>query len=145
MPETGVDAFDTTLQKTHIWLQELRDELGEEDRQAAYSALRAVLHALRDRLTVEEAADLGAQLPMLIAGMYYQGWKPSGKPVHERHLGEFLDRIDGELRNRSMVVDAEEAARAVFRVLSKHVTEGEIADVVGILPGEVKELWPQAA
>jgi uncharacterized protein (DUF2267 family) len=31
-----------------------------------------VLHALRDRLTVEEASDLAAQLPMLIRGLYYE-------------------------------------------------------------------------
>ncbi|HEY5940705.1 MAG TPA: non-homologous end-joining DNA ligase [Gemmatimonadales bacterium] len=33
---------------------------------------------LRDRLTVEETAHPGAQLPMLIRGSYYAGWEPSG-------------------------------------------------------------------
>lgn len=44
------------------------EELDWQDRHAAYLALRATLHALRDRLTVEEVAELGAQLPMLIRG-----------------------------------------------------------------------------
>ena len=37
------------------------------DRHEAYLALRATLHALRDRLTIEETAQLAAQLPMLIS------------------------------------------------------------------------------
>ncbi len=61
MSTTGLDVFDKTLQTTNIWL----DEIGEcdgigPDRQRCYHALRAVLFALRDRLTVEEAAHLAA-------------------------------------------------------------------------------------
>ncbi|MEX2431598.1 MAG: DUF2267 domain-containing protein [Dehalococcoidia bacterium] len=145
MPDSSIDALDTTFQKTNIWLQDLMQEMGVEDRQHAYSALSAVLHALRDNLTVDETAQLGAQLPMLITGMYYQGWKPAGKPVRERMLDEFLQRVDAELRNRSVVIDAHNATESVFRVLSKRVTEGEIDDVVGILPSELKQLWPEAA
>jgi hypothetical protein len=58
--------------------------------------LRATLHALRDRLTVEEVAQLGAQLPMLIRGFYYEGWDPTGKPLRERHEEQFLVRISRE-------------------------------------------------
>ena len=64
MASSGLAVFDTTLQKTNAWLKEVMDELGSSDRHQAYLALRAVLHALRDRLTVEEVAQLGAQLPM---------------------------------------------------------------------------------
>src|SRR5207248_2021300 len=56
-----LSAFDTTLQTTHIWLNELTDLTGWRDnRHRAYLALRAVLHALRDRLSVDDAAALGA-------------------------------------------------------------------------------------
>ena len=46
---TGLEVFDRTLQATHVWLDEIMDELGP-DRQHALHVLRAVLHALRDRL-----------------------------------------------------------------------------------------------
>jgi uncharacterized protein (DUF2267 family) len=59
MSATGLDAFDKTLQTTNIWLQEIMEELGP-DGQRAYKVLRGVLHALRDRLTIDEAAHLGA-------------------------------------------------------------------------------------
>jgi uncharacterized protein (DUF2267 family) len=70
MSSAGVEVFDSTLQKTSQWLNDLMMDMGWQDRQMAYSTLRAVLHTLRDRLTADEAVDLGAQLPMLIRGFY---------------------------------------------------------------------------
>jgi uncharacterized protein (DUF2267 family) len=106
-----------------------------------YSALRITLHALRDRLTVEEVAHLGAQLPMLVRGFYYEGWDPTGKPEKVRHKEQFLARIEQEFKNDDSV-DPEVVARAVFFVLSHRVTQGEIEDVKHILPEELRSLWP---
>ena len=100
MSATGLEVFDQTLQKTNIWLKEIMEHLGP-DRQRAYHALRAVLHTLRDRLTVEEAAHLSAQLPLLIRGIYFEGWHPAHKPTKERTREEFLEQVEARLRGSS--------------------------------------------
>ena len=84
MSATGIRAFDSTIQTTNVWLNDLVDRLGWQDKQRAYHALTAGLHALRDRLPVNEAVALGAQLPMLVRGFYYEGWHPHDKPTKER-------------------------------------------------------------
>jgi uncharacterized protein (DUF2267 family) len=141
MSATGLEVFDTTVQKTNAWLHDLMHELGWHDRHTAYRALRATLHALRDRLTVEELAQFGAQLPMLIRGFYYEGWDPSGKPLRERHREQFLARIQQEYRGDESI-EPERVACAVFAVLARRVTDGEIEDVKHILPAEIRDLWP---
>jgi len=93
MSMTGLEVFDTTVQKTNLWLKDIMQALGWADRHKAYVALRTILHALRDRLTLEEAVQFGAQLPMLIRGLYYEGWTPTSKPDKVRHKAEFLAPI----------------------------------------------------
>ena len=137
---TGLDVFDTTVHKTHAWLHDIMQELGWEDRHKAYLALRTTLHALRDRLSVEDTAQLGAQLPMLIRGLYYEGWNPTGKPEKVRHKTAFLAPIRDHFRD-DWQVDPEEVARAVLKVLTQHVSEGEIADIKHCLPAELRALW----
>ena len=139
MSVTGLDVFDRTIHKTNIWLKDLMEILGV-DRHDAYTCLRATLHALRDRLTIEETAQFAAQLPMLIRGFYFEGWDPTGKPVKERQRDEFLARIERELERYEG--DPEAVARAVFLVLANRISEGEIEDIEHVLPAEVRGLWP---
>jgi uncharacterized protein (DUF2267 family) len=140
MITAGLDVFDRTLHKTYEWLADLMRLLRVDDRRMAYRALRATLHALRDRLTVEEVAQLGAQLPMLVRGFYYEGWDPTAKPLTLRHKDEFLGRVASRLTNDD--VEPETAARGVFALLAERVTQGEIEDVKHILPSELRALWP---
>jgi uncharacterized protein (DUF2267 family) len=141
MTETGLAAFDSTIQTTNVWLNEIQERLGWQDHYRAYHALRAVLHALRDRLTVEQAAALAAQLPMLVRGFYYEGWHPHGKPLKERKKEQFLAHIADAFQGDADV-DPEQITRAVFGVLDRHVTSGEIASIQHSLPLELRTLWP---
>ncbi|HLN32229.1 MAG TPA: DUF2267 domain-containing protein [Gemmataceae bacterium] len=143
MSQTGLTQFDCTILTTNTWLKELMERMGWLDRASAYRALRAVLHALRDQLTVDEVVTLGAQFPMLIRGFYYEGWHPAGKPLKERKKGLFLAHIAEAFRD-SPDVDPEEVARQVFQLLAKHVTAGEIEGVKHCLPTELRALWPRA-
>jgi uncharacterized protein (DUF2267 family) len=138
MSMNGLEVFDATVQKTNAWLKDLMQELHVEDRHKAYLALRAVLHALRDRLTVAEVAQLGAQLPMLVRGFYYEGWDPTGKPLKVRHEEEFLAQIGHEVSGDSPA----RLASTVFALLARRISDGEIEDVKHVLPAELRNLWP---
>jgi len=111
------------------------------DRQRAYHALRAELHMLRDRLTVEEAAHLSAQLPLLVRGIYFEGWHPAHKPTRERAMEDFLEQV-GERLQGIEPMNPETATRAVLEVLERHVDPAEAAHVKHMLPRAVRELWP---
>lgn len=142
MSSAVLEVFDASLQKTQVWLNDLMRELGwEEKPQKASLALRTALHALRDRLTVEEAVHLGAQLPILIRGLYYEGWKIKRNPVRERHKSEFLDHIAAVFRDDDKV-DPERVMRAVLKVLARHINAGETEKVKHLLPKTLQELWP---
>lgn len=142
MKTAVLEIFDTSLQKTQVWLNDVMNELDWSERpQKAYLALRSVLHALRDRLTVEEAVQLGAQLPMLIRGLYYEGWTLKGKPHKERRQEDFFDHINKAFKDDPSV-DPATVVRAVFRVLVRHTSPGEIEDVKHILPRPLQEMWP---
>lgn len=141
MNATGVAAFDTTLQTTHVWLNEICEELGwERDAHRAYHALRAVLHAIRDRLRPEAVAGLAAQLPFLIKGVFYEGWHPAGKPVKARTTEEFLAPVADAFRDDGWT-RPDNVTRAVLTVLKRHVSAGEIADIIATLPADVQTLW----
>ncbi len=141
MSTFGLKSIDQTLHLTHLWLNELLERTGWSDKQRVYRLLRATLQATRDHLPVNEAVDLGAQLPLLIRGIYYGGWHPAGTPVKTRSRDEFLGHIQEAFKTDPMD-DAEEAVGAVFALLSDRISEGEMADVRHTLPRQIRELSP---
>lgn len=139
MASTGLEVFDKTLQTTNIWLDEIMEEIGP-DRDAAWHALGAVLRALRDRLPLELAVHLGAQLPLLVRGVYYGQWHLGGHGPAPRKLDDFLEVVAANLHGtRSM--NREDATRAVFWTLSRHVDAGQVRKVVDALPIEIRRFW----
>ncbi len=141
---TGLDVFDTTLQETNLWLKDLMVRLSTDDRRHAYRALRATLHAVRDRVGPENAVHLGAQFPMLIRGLYYEGWHMSGTPTKERHKQAFLDHVNAEFGD-GRAIDPEQAVRAVFEVMWERIDPGEIAKLIDRFPETLRDLWPRLA
>lgn len=142
MSATGLDVFDKTLQATNIWLGEIMERLGP-DRQVAWKVLSTVLHKLRDRLPVALSAHLGAQLPLLIRGAYYDQFEPGRQPSDCNTPDEFAAEVAERLRD-IRPVDPDEAIRAVFAVLSHHISDGQIAKVRNALPKGLRMLWESA-
>ena len=141
MAFTGLDVFDRAVHRANEWLKDLHLTLGWDDRHDVYGALVSVLRALRDRLPHAEAVQLGAQLPMILAGAYYAGWRLSTTPLPLRDRASFLERVAEELDPRIPDADPETTTRAVFDVLARRVSAGELEDVVSALPNGIRELW----
>jgi uncharacterized protein (DUF2267 family) len=140
MSKTDAVSLAHSVEKTYQWLDEAAVGLGRpQDRRYALKVVRAVLHALRDRLPVDEAAHLSAQLPELLRGVYFEGWRPSTTPHLYRDLAGFLDRIADEA-GLAGETEASFAAEAVARVIRRHVSPGEFAKVGLVLPGPVAAL-----
>jgi uncharacterized protein (DUF2267 family) len=143
MSATGLDVFDKTLHTTNIWLKEIMDELGP-DRQLAWHVLGAVLHSLRDRMPVHLAVNLGAQLPLLVRGLYYDQWRATETPLKLRTLDEFLDHVSKGL-TQIRPVNVQQAVRAVLRVLDHHINPDQMAKVRESLPESIRAIWPGQA
>jgi uncharacterized protein (DUF2267 family) len=142
MAETGFASFSTTVDKTNHVLKEIEHAYGwpKERRNQSYDGLRAVLHALRDRLTVEEAAELAAQLPMLIRGIYYDGWRPSHVPVKMKRE-EFFERIRQQFPFE-VPGGMERLAQTVLESLRLHITDGEWEDIKASMPKDLVAALP---
>jgi uncharacterized protein (DUF2267 family) len=136
---TGLDVFDRGTQKSNQWLKALEQRLGSEDRRYAYRVLRGYFHVLRDRLTVDEAAQLAAQLPHLLRGVFYEGWNPSRTPEPSRDRETFLLRL-AEGASLAGPTAAWVAAEAATDVLAEQISAGEVKDVLHVLPHAIREV-----
>ena len=145
MSDNGLKAFDRTLEKTHSFINDVAEKLNIENKQIAFIGVKAVFQTLRDRIPSDEAVQLGSQLPVLLAGFYYQGWKPADTPTKERSVEEFLAKVRENLPENDYPTEIEALTRAVFSVLAKFVSDGEIDDVINMLPEDVQDLWSEPA
>jgi CBS domain-containing protein len=136
--------LDSTVQKAEEWLKDVTEGLGFSNEKAAFAALRAVLHALRDRLPQQTAVDLGTQLPMLIRGMYYEGWDPRAEPTRARRQQEFFDVVAVELAAHRELRDARRVTRVVLGVLGNRLDVGEKEKVMLTLPQDLRDLFAVA-
>jgi uncharacterized protein (DUF2267 family) len=142
MAETGYSSFNTTVDKTNHVLNEIEKAYNwpKERRNQSYAALRAVLHALRGRLGVIEAAQLADQLPMLIRGIYYESWSPSHVPV-KMDRDEFFARVRREFPYE-VEGGIEPLTQTVLQSLRQHITDGEWKDVKSTMPKHLAEALP---
>lgn len=145
MIKSEVTALNHTLEQTNEWLKELQEKGGFETAGQAYSHFRAVLHAVRDRLTVEEAVHFAAELPMLVRGFYFEGWRPALAPNRDREtVDDFLEAVLESLRPSEPpeVETLRDHVRAVLGFLTEHMAEGQIRHAREQMPAEMQEIWP---
>lgn len=139
MTTTRPHTFDHAVQIANVWLADVAEatETGN-DHARAHRLLRAWLHTLRDRLPVDVTAHLGAQLPALLRGEYYEGWDPrTATPAWGRT--EFLERFRREAHLEGEDAEnAEDTVRAVARALHRHFSSGQLDRVLDALPQDLR-------
>jgi uncharacterized protein (DUF2267 family) len=142
MGGTGFSSFKTTEDKTNRLLREIEEAYGwpKERRNQSYAALRAVLHAVRDRLTVEETAQLGAQLPMLVRGIFYAEWDPSKVPM-KQNREDFMQRIREQFPYQ-IEGGIEQLERTVLQAMRRYITDGEWDDIKSAMPKDLAAALP---
>jgi uncharacterized protein (DUF2267 family) len=139
---SNAHVFDHAMAKAREWLKDVEGELELHNLNDAYRAMRAVLHAMRDRLPVNESAELAAQLPMLLMGMYYSGWTPKNKPEKMRTLDEFLDRVLADLPKG---MDPMRVTLGIIKVLERRISQGELDGVRSNFPEGLREIWAETS
>lgn len=139
MSTTGITALDHAPQVFAEWLNELCDDL-EFTKPRGYLLLHETLHAIRDFLTVDEAADLAAQLPVLVRGVYFEGWNPSKTPVRPRNKSDLIERVASRFQKEPLD-DSDRAVAAVIDLLRRHVSWGEFKQAKHAMRKPVQELW----
>lgn len=144
MSAVGLESIDHTVQLTHAWINDLDAQLRWNNKHKSYRVLVVVLHALRDWLPINEAADLAAQLPTHLRGVYYEQWRPATVPVKKRSKADFLGRVNAAFANDPLP-ELEFTVTAVLLLLSDKITAGEISDVHKALPADLRALWPTGA
>lgn len=132
--------IENAVTDANAWINEVDSRTDWDNKLRSYRLLRQVLHVIRDHLIVDEAAQLGAQLPTLIRGIYYEGWNPSATPVIERKAAGFIDRVQ-EAFETDPLGDAENAIWAVIDVLDAHISDGEMNDVKSTFTKKIRALF----
>jgi uncharacterized protein (DUF2267 family) len=143
--------FNKHTEKGNLILDEVAEQLGiDNNRDLAFRVLRSVLHALRERLPIQESFHLLAELPFIIKALYVEGWKYHDKPNRTiRDTGSLIREMIHEdypagHHDFMTLKDGENALRAVITVLKRHISAGESADIENALPANLKGLWQGA-
>ena len=140
MSALGLETIDTAVSGANSWINEVNKRTGWDNKQRSYRLLRQVLHVIRDHLSVDEVAQLGAQLPTLIRGIYYEGWNPSKTPEVERKAEQFIAKVQNAFETDPLG-DPDIAISAVIGVLESHVSEGEMDDVKTSFSEKIRVLF----
>jgi uncharacterized protein (DUF2267 family) len=140
MSNTGIAALDKSLDTTTHWLHDIQQELHLENPEQAWTAWKGVAHALRDTPTVDEAADLAAQLPTPLRGLFYEQYKPDSMPERASNAQAFYDRVARKIGDQAptQLGDPIRISQGVVMVMKKYVTGGEMADALGMLPQDLQ-------
>jgi uncharacterized protein (DUF2267 family) len=136
--------FNQYATDANTFMKEYAEKLNIKDKDKAGRILSAILHGLREVISIEESLQLIAQFPMFLKAVYVNGWS-GHKKERIKTLIEFIDlinRLDGVTSVYDFGSDEETTKyiKTTFLILRKYVSIGELKDVRTELPKELKSL-----
>jgi uncharacterized protein (DUF2267 family) len=137
--------FEKYASDGHRFINHVADELDVSLNMAA-RITRAVLHAVRDRISPDDAIEFAQGLPMALKGIYIDRYDLSETPVRIRNRAEFLDYVREKDRQNAAVdfpsqASVIDAIRAVFRVLEDTVDPGQVRHIKKMFNKELQPLF----
>ncbi|MFW5760096.1 MAG: DUF2267 domain-containing protein [Cyclobacteriaceae bacterium] len=142
--------FDKYAQEGNLFMKNLAKSLGHPDEIGRTGIiLRAVLHTLRERITISESLNMISQLPMFMKAIYVDNWKYREKPLKINKKEEFAEEVEhhqsqyGE-QEFNWGKSTEDIIKIVFRELGTYITKGEFEDITAQMPKELKELFSES-
>ncbi|MGZ5279268.1 MAG: DUF2267 domain-containing protein [Pseudobdellovibrionaceae bacterium] len=143
---TGTRNIDEAVHKLNGWLLELMKAMNWDSRERALSAYRATLHTVRDLLPDNNVVHFGAQLPLILKGIFYDGWTLKTRPIYQVHTAsQFYDLVRFELGSANLKFDNEtirQFTKAIFQTMTKHMGEKEMRKVKALLRENVRDIIP---
>jgi uncharacterized protein (DUF2267 family) len=137
--------FEKYAEEGNRFVNEVAFELGTRNRDKAARILRAVLHAVRDRLPAHDAVQFAQGLPMALKGIFIDQYDISDAPVVIRNKEDFIDFIV----EKDKFAAAEDfphpddvvwGLKAVFRVFEYHMDPGQVSHIKKLLHSEIVDL-----
>ena len=138
--------FEEHQNDARKFVKEIAIELEKpEDLQGAIRKMTAVLHTIRDMITIQESLHLISQLPLYIKGLYVSDWH-LGEKKKIKDKNEFIDQLISQ-NAQTGVSDfgldeiAMGTVKGIIRVLRNHISQGQIDDIVAQFPKALKDIW----
>jgi len=138
----GLD-FENYAVKANEFVRLVAEELNIPVKNAG-TIVRAVFHALRNRLSHEESFHLMAQLPMPLKGVYADNWKFNKDYINVTELNDFIGEVIAEDQLMSHYdfndpLKARKAIASVFKALNYIISEAEMSDILQVLPSGLNQ------
>jgi uncharacterized protein (DUF2267 family) len=137
--------FNKYAQEGNQFLNHLANKLGHpKEKSQTAIILKAVLHTLRDRLTISESLDLIAQLPMFLKAVYVDNWKYMERPNKLKTIEDFKEEVKKQQEQLGenqfdWKMPTRDIIKNVLGVISEnYLSEGEMKDVMAQLPEEME-------
>jgi uncharacterized protein (DUF2267 family) len=121
-----MNIFETVNAEARVWMRAVMSEGGTTDAETSLKVMAEGLRAIRERLTVEEAAQLGAHLPLLVRGIFFEAWDPGAHGAQSKT--EVLGMLGRRCSGGESATSAD-VASVLFRVVKARMMSADAREL----------------